>query len=56
MLGKIKESIDYISNKTDIKPAVGIILGTGLGELANEVKISCSINYSDIPSFCTFHG
>jgi purine-nucleoside phosphorylase len=51
MLEKIKESIDYISNKTDIKPTVGIILGTGLGELANEVKISCSINYSDIPHF-----
>ena len=51
MLGKIKESIGYIASKTDIKPDVGIILGTGLGELANEVKINCSINYSDIPNF-----
>lgn len=51
MLPKIKEAAEYLIDKTLATPSVGIILGTGLGALANEVEISHSISYSDIPHF-----
>ncbi len=51
MLNKINEAGNYLLSKTRIRPTVGIILGTGLGALADEVKIVDTINYSDIPHF-----
>ncbi|MCK4816698.1 purine-nucleoside phosphorylase [bacterium] len=47
---KIKESIDFIRGKTDVKPGVGIILGSGLGPLADEIE-GARILYKDIPHF-----
>lgn len=51
MLAKIKETADFIGSKTSVKPQIGIILGTGLGGLVNEIDIIDSIPYSDIPNF-----
>ncbi|MDD3876087.1 MAG: purine-nucleoside phosphorylase [Bacteroidales bacterium] len=51
MLEQIKETVNYISNKTGFKPEVGIILGSGLGGLVNEIKIEHQISYEDIPHF-----
>ena len=51
MLEKFNESADYIKSRTAINPSVGIILGTGLGGLVNEIDIIDEIPYSDIPHF-----
>ncbi len=51
MLGKIKKSIDFINKHCDLIPEAGLILGTGLGNLANEIKTQCTLNYADIPYF-----
>ena len=52
MLEKIKESVKFLNKKTkEYKPKSGIILGTGLGGLVNEIKIEYSIPYKDIPNF-----
>lgn len=51
MLEKIKEAADYIKSKVDLKPEIGLILGSGLGVLADEVKDSVQIPYSKIPNF-----
>lgn len=51
MLEHISESVDYIRKATDLKPEAGIIMGTGLGKLADEIDIEVSINYSSIPHF-----
>ena len=51
MLEKFNESADYIRSKTTINPSVGIILGTGLGGLINEINIVDEIPYEDIPNF-----
>ena len=51
MLEKFNESADYIRSKTAINPSVGIILGTGLGGLVNEINIVDEIPYEDIPNF-----
>jgi purine-nucleoside phosphorylase len=51
MLKKIKESAEFLQKKTNCSPQVGIILGTGLGGLVNEIEIKHSISYEDIPNF-----
>lgn len=48
---QIKEAVDFIRTKTSSKPTVGIILGTGLGGLAKEIKREIAIDYSKIPHF-----
>ena len=48
---KIQEAVGFIRTKTDIKPDVGIILGTGLGELLKGVEIEAEIPYEQIPNF-----
>ena len=50
-ISKFKESSDYIQSRTDVKPSIGIILGTGLGGLVNEINIIDEIDYKDIPHF-----
>jgi len=48
---KIQESIQAIRNKTGFKPQLGIILGTGLGRLAERVATDITIPYATIPHF-----
>ncbi|MDF2503812.1 purine-nucleoside phosphorylase [Clostridium sp.] len=49
----IIQSIEYIKTITDIVPEVGIILGSGLGELAEELRQKIIIKYSDVPNLPT---
>ena len=51
MLQTIKNTADFISEKTKFRPEIGIILGTGLGGLVDEIDISHAISYHDIPNF-----
>ena len=48
---QIIECTTFIQNKTDFKPLTGIILGTGLGSLANDIDIVVSFEYKDLPHF-----
>jgi purine-nucleoside phosphorylase len=47
----IRESAAYIKSKTDLTPTIGIILGTGLGSLADGIDIRETIDYGGIPHF-----
>jgi purine-nucleoside phosphorylase len=51
MLEKIKTSVDFIQKKVKTKPQVGIILGTGLGGLVNEIEVEATLPYGEIPNF-----
>lgn len=51
MLQKIKETVGYIQKKVEIKPEVGIVLGTGLGGLVGEIDIEITIPYEELPNF-----
>ena len=51
MLKKIIQSVEYIHDKVPIQPEVGIVLGTGLGGLVEEIDIEHTLEYSDIPNF-----
>ena len=50
-LDKINETADYIKSKVNHLPKTAIILGTGLGELVDHIKIETAISYTDIPNF-----
>jgi len=49
----IKEAVDYLKNKGFDAPEIGIVLGTGLGKLVDEIDILVSASYNHIPSFPT---
>ncbi|MCX7954903.1 MAG: purine-nucleoside phosphorylase [Bacteroidales bacterium] len=51
MLEKIKQSTEFIKNRINTFPDVGIILGTGLGGLVKEIEIEHEFSYSEIPNF-----
>ena len=51
MLDKIRETTKYINSRTQVKPTVGIILGTGLGGLVQEIEIIDEVPYEEIPNF-----
>jgi len=51
MYEKIKQTTAYIKTKTDFQPQIGIVLGSGLGNLGNQIDVEFSIDYSDIPNF-----
>lgn len=48
---QVKEAVSYIKTKTDMKPQVGLVLGSGLGRLADEIEAAVIIPYSEIPAF-----
>jgi purine-nucleoside phosphorylase len=48
---RIQETVAYLRSKSNTVPGTGIILGSGLGELVDEVENPISIHYSEIPHF-----
>ena len=51
MLDRIKSTACFIRNKIAFEPEVGIILGTGLGGLADGIDTVASLDYHEIPDF-----
>lgn len=48
---KIQEAVAFIRSQWDTPPKAGIILGTGLGSLVENIDVAASIDYGDIPNF-----
>lgn len=57
-LSQIDSAAQTIKNQIQIQPLVGIILGSGLNDLADSVQNPVRISYSDLPNFpvSTVHG
>lgn len=51
MTKKINEACDYIKGKIDVDPEIGLILGSGLGSLANDIENKRIVKYEEIPNF-----
>ena len=52
MLREIEATVSFIKNRTEsFEPEIGIILGTGLGGLVNDIEIQFKLMYSNIPNF-----
>jgi purine-nucleoside phosphorylase len=47
----LNEAVTYIRTQTDLKPKIGIILGTGLGSLVDGIQMSTTVDYRKIPHF-----
>lgn len=48
---RIENASDFIKSRIGLEPEIGIILGTGLGSLADHIKVNSIIEYSNIPDF-----
>lgn len=48
---KVKESADFIRERTDKMPSLGVILGSGLGSLVDIMEEKTVIPYPEIPNF-----
>ncbi|HPI54638.1 MAG TPA: purine-nucleoside phosphorylase [Chitinophagaceae bacterium] len=48
---KLNETVSFIESKLTQKPVAGIILGSGLGGLVDEIEVSLSLSYEEIPNF-----
>ncbi|RED50212.1 purine-nucleoside phosphorylase [Seonamhaeicola aphaedonensis] len=53
MIKYIEETVNYLLEKGFENPELGIILGTGLGQLINEIEIIKEASYNHIPNFPT---
>lgn len=51
MLETIRETEQYLRSKLPTVPHIAIILGTGLGDLVNDIDIEKEIPYEEIPNF-----
>ena len=50
---KILESASYLKNRIQSPPTMGLVLGSGLGDLSNAISDRIEIAYNDIPHFPT---
>lgn len=48
---RVKKCVETIRRVTDFEPKVALVLGSGLGNYANQVHIIAEINYAEIPDF-----
>lgn len=53
LYGQIEEAVAAIKSQWDKTAKAGIILGTGLGSLTDEIEVEAAIDYGDIPNFPT---
>ena len=50
---RIRAAADYILNRVSLRPSVGMVLGSGLGDFADTLEDAVSIPFSQIPYFPT---
>src|ERR1700722_6759353 len=50
---KMRDAVETIQSRTPLKPEIGVILGSGLGPVAEQVVDAVVIPYTEIPHF---HG
>ena len=51
MYARIQETADWLKARISTRPETAIVLGTGLGKLADEIEVTDRIPYQDIPNF-----
>ena len=53
MKDRLTKTVSYLEEKGFKNPDIGIILGTGLGQLINDIEVHKEISYNHIPYFPT---
>lgn len=52
---KVKKSAEYIKGRIKTEPTIGVVLGSGLGDLVDIMEEKTVIPYQDIPNFPKSH-
>jgi purine-nucleoside phosphorylase len=47
----LEESAAYIRSRSQLKPRIGIILGSGLGAFCDQMQVETTLPYDEIPGF-----
>lgn len=47
----LEESAAYIRSRSQLKPKMGVVLGSGLGAFVDQIKIETTLPYDEIPGF-----
>ena len=51
MVEKLEETVAFVRQRTASRPTVGVILGSGLGQLVERMEDATAIDYCDVPHF-----
>jgi purine-nucleoside phosphorylase len=51
LTAQIREAVEAIRERSGLRPRIGVILGTGLGALAERIQVETSIPYPELPHF-----
>ena len=51
MWEQVQETVNYINQKTNFSPEYGVILGSGLGSFTDDMEITFTLPYNEIPNF-----
>ncbi|MBW5445077.1 purine-nucleoside phosphorylase [Cohnella sp. CFH 77786] len=51
LLERLQETTTHLASRTEIRPRIGLILGSGLGELADQLDRAVAVDYGNIPHF-----
>jgi purine-nucleoside phosphorylase len=51
LLDKLTETVSFIRSQSQVKPKIGIILGSGLGSFVQHVQVDAQIPFNKIPHF-----
>src|SRR5258706_187222 len=51
LAARIDAATNAVRERFATVPEVAIVLGTGLGRLADEIRVQAAIDYADIPDF-----
>lgn len=51
LIERVKKTVEYIQKKTELRPEIAVVLGSGLGAFAEELEDAAVIPYGEIPNF-----
>jgi purine-nucleoside phosphorylase len=51
MLEMIAEAVDFLKARVKLTPKVGLVTGTGLGDVTQSLKLALRISYEEVPHF-----
>jgi purine-nucleoside phosphorylase len=51
LLAKVNESVAFLEMETELRPPIAVVLGTGLGGLADKIVAAAVIPYKNVPNF-----
>jgi len=48
---QVEEAASFIATRSEVRPLIAVVLGSGLGDFADELSEATKIDYADIPHF-----